>query len=370
MVLFAVAFIFACQSGHENKEQLTWEMNLEFYSGFNSGNSQIEQFNGEEYVCFSDFTTNKETVLHNLNKDETYHIDLSNIAQTGEKISAVEVMNLDTILVLTAYTNRLFMINQYGTIWNRIDFNPYLIKEGRFELLRSETPFQYNDTSLIFGLSYAGSSNENEATDYVSFYQEKYAAPKLFKVDNIFNDSLETHFGLFNLYNNFTNKNYRALEGSGFSFLEDHLIFKSAYSDTIYQIDPILLTITNKVQIKSDFGRIYLDPVSIEESLINSQAINENFSSYGQIRSVHYDSVKELFFLMMAHKPEDKEDYPWSIIVMDKAFNQLNEIKMDDKKYAHYGELTSKGLLISNYYETLNDSNHFSKNTYALFNYE
>lgn len=73
---------------------------------------------------------------------------------------------------------------------------------------------------------------------------------------------------------------------------------------------------------------------------------------------------------MVSHKPKEKEDSPWSILVLDKEFNLLNEFKMDDSKYAYYGLMCSKGLLISNYYETLNEPNHFIENSYALHEYK
>ena len=75
---------------------------------------------------------------------------------------------------------------------------------------------------------------------------------------------------------------------------------------------------------------------------------------------------------MAAHSPflKNDQDRPWSMIILDGEFNHIEEIKMDHSKYYHHGFVSNNRLLISNYYETVDDRDHFSKNTYALFNYE
>jgi len=69
------------------------------------------------------------------------------------------------------------------------------------------------------------------------------------------------------------------------------------------------------------------------------------------------------------HKPEENYS-PLSIIILDSNFTIIDEVKLDKEKYSAYGFVCEDGLLISNYYETLHDKDHFKKNTFSLFRYE
>lgn len=181
------------------------------------------------------------------------------------------------------------MINDKGNIWREINFTPYLEKEAHFELMRSSTPFQFNDTTLIFSLEYTTQNNPIKTkNDLIHYRSLKYTAPILFKIDNIFNDSLSVQFGLGNLYNNFTDSNHVAIEGNYFSFFENQIIFKSTYSDSLYFIDPSALLITEKTRLESEYGQLYVNPITVEEQLKNPEAINSNFRSNGQIRNIFF----------------------------------------------------------------------------------
>lgn len=369
IIFFITLCLFSCQS--EQIKSIKAIESLSYQTGFNSLNAQIEYFNNKEYLCIADFQTYKKIVIHDLKTPgSNLVIPLDEITNLRERIVAFEIHNLDTIIILPNYSNIIYFINSSGEIWNKIDLNPYLQEEGYFELTRSITPFQFNDTTLIFSLNYlAKNLPPNARGDLYTYYQKRYEAPALFKIINIYADTLKTEFGLRNLYTNFSSNKSVNIEGNLFTFFEDKIVFNSAYSDSLYIINTMSLEIERKVAINSEYSDLSIPSIPINELQANPDLLNLNFRSNGFIRSILYDETEELYSVFAGHKPVG-EELPWSIITLDGDFNKVGEIKMDDSKYHSKGFTTNKGLLISNYYETLNDSDHFEKNTFTLFSYE
>jgi hypothetical protein len=351
-------------------KSLVFKKNLNFYSGFLSGNVQIEEFDNDEFICFGDYKTHRKIVLHSLKTDLTHTIDLNQIYNRGEKILAYEITNLDTISILCYRTNTLYFINQSGEIWKQLDLNPYITPHGPYELMRSSTPFCYNDTTLIFSLSYNdphfkyGSSKE-----LAEYYNANYKRPKLFKIQNIYSDTLITQIGLENLYTRFTPKNHVAAEGNHFEMDENGITVISSYCDTVYKIDPVSFKIIDQKRIHSKYTNLSIQTLPIKDFFKNPSLANDNFRSDGQLREIVWDSKKHVYYCFTNHKLKN-DKFPMSIIVLDKDLNQIKEFKMDETKYQFTGLVCSSGLLVSNFNETKNDSDHFEKNTYALFSYE
>lgn len=371
LVYFTLFFFIACSETDKENLELKFDKNMNFEHGYRSGYVQLEQIKGKEYLCFADFVTHKEIVMHPLGDGDEIKVDLASIIQQGEKIMGIEVLSEDTILVLTK-PSKLFMLNHLGEIWRTIDFNPYLQQEGYYWLSRSSTPFQLNDTTLIFPLIYLMENLPlKDWNNMEKYYEERYAGPLLFKVDNIFKDTLDVHFGLEGFYNRFTDKRYAALEGvMGFTFFDDHIIFRSAYTDTLYKINPNTLEVVAAERVQSEYSTLGIQPITGIESMTKQGMLSENFSSNGMINRVMYDAEINRYFVIVKHKPQNKEDSSWSLIVLDENLKKLNEIKMDENKYAPSGMISKQGLLISNYFETQSDTDHFNKNTFALFRYE
>jgi len=365
--------LFGCGTTPEspkNSKTLRFVENMTFESGFLSGNVQIENFLNEEFVCFGDYKTHKKIIAHSLDSDKEYSINLKKIADLGENILAYEIMNLDTVLVLSRYTNHLYCIDQHGHIWKSIDLSPYLDPYGEFELMRSSTPFQFNDTTLIFSLGYLVTNLPEKDRENLTLYSKmRNKAPILFKVDNIFSDTLHTKLGLENLYTQFSKADRINIEGHHFEFDQKSISFYSAYSDSIYIIDPKTLRISKRRKVTSKYSKLRINALSVQEFNENPDLLNKLFITNGQIRGVVWDKGNQVYYCFTSHKSKG-EKIPMSIIVLDDQLNKISEHKLDENKYQFTGLITSKGLLVSNYNETLNDSDHFQKNTYALFHYE
>lgn len=363
-VILLGSIFYSCSNNNTTTFDFQHVKNLTFKSGFKSGNAQIELINGKEYVCIGEYRNEKRIALHSLKGNNKITIDLRRLDLFNEQVMAFELINLDTILVLPYYSSKLYCLNQHGDIWKIIDLHPYLPKNGKYELKRSATPFLFQNNSLIFSLEYLSDSED----DLYTYRKKRNAAPILLKVEDIFANNLEVTYGLENLYNNFSDANHVTIEGNKFTFLKDQIIFNSAYSDSLYIIDPYKLKVQHKIKLSSKYSEINIRPITNRQQRENSDLVNSNFRTNGQIRSVKYYKKRDWYLVFVSHKPvASKTD--WSIIVLDKNFNQIKELIMDKTKYAHFGLISEQGVLISSYYETLWDADTNYKNTYALFDF-
>lgn len=357
--------LYACSSTIQRNDFLKKSEEVAFHSGFISGNVQLESFNNEEFMCFGDYRTHKKIAIHGLDSRKRHIVDLSNVIKSGEKILAYEVVNLDTIFILPYYSNKIYCINQEGTIWKEIDLNPYLGGKGKYELQRSSTPFLYNKSTLIFSLDYVPQKNKGDDR-FATLMEHRHSAPMLFKVENISSDHLKTSFGLDSLYTHFMSKKHINIEGNRFSFFKEHIFFQSAYSDSLYIINSKSMLIEKKIKISSRFSRLHIKPLSINEFLHKSRTINDNFKSNGQMVRFIYNRERDLYYVFATHKNKGSET-PWSVIILNGHFEKVGEQKMDHHIYNPFGIITENGLLIQHKTNSAQNSNNYEKNIYTLF---
>tara|TARA_R110002050_G_scaffold264525_1_gene405382 strand:- start:3753 stop:4922 length:1170 start_codon:yes stop_codon:yes gene_type:complete len=349
---------------------LNFVENREFESGFSSQNIQIEVIDKEEYICFSDFFTSKKIHIYNLKTEEEIWVDLKTMIDFGFKIAGIEILSLDTILVLTQYRNQLFFLNRDGVIWKYIDFNPQLEEIGGYELWSGKTPFMFNDTTAIFPISLVAESEINKTLSEDDFYKKYYSGPNLFKVDNIFDEDLNCNAGLYDLYNNFTDKYFLAIEGKYFTYLNDFIYFFSNYSDTIYQVDPVSLKLVRKVKINSTFGKAYMKPVTRKLQKENNTALNSNFKENMSINSIVYITEKEQYWVVVRHAEKEGSNRPWSVVVLDSAFNELDEFTLDHDNLNLNIRSYSDGLFIPVNRDKIQKDLRFKVNVLAQYEYE
>lgn len=374
--LLLLTILIACTHNTSNKT-FNHIKNYTFYSGFNSGNMQTKKINKKEYICYGDLKTRKKIAIHSLDNSEKYFVDVSAINTLGEQAIAYAVNNFDSIYLLSKYSNFIFLIDSSGTIKNKYNFNKNPLINAQFELSPISSPFLYNKSTFILSLNFKPNNSHRFDTpsDYIKYYSDCKKSYQLCKISNLNKDTLDLQFGTKNLYANFTKSTDLTIEGNHYSQVNNMIIFTSAYSDSLYLIDPITLSLKEKIKITSDYSQAYISPISIADSFNNSKLLNQNFKSNGQIRDIVYDKSKQLYYCSISHKPKSIETpwsdpIPWSIIVLNEEFNKIDEIKMDEKKYTYSIMMCSQGLLVSNYSETKEEDDFFIKNTLTLFRYE
>lgn len=201
LVLFSLMFSCGIKNV-ENKKEFKLIKNHTFYSGFNSSNSQVETFGGKQYYCVGDFLSYKKIAVHGLTDSSLHFVNLKTITDLGEKVISYEIVNLDSIYILTDHTNKVFLINNKGEIQKKYDFNTDTLINKKFMLMRCLTPFVFNKSTFVFGLSYRSQNREYDFNNLEEFQLKKYKAPILYKVTKG-RDAIKTELGLENLYLNF-----------------------------------------------------------------------------------------------------------------------------------------------------------------------
>jgi hypothetical protein len=374
--LFLLTLLSACTTNTSTKN-FQHIKNYIFYSGFLTGNMQIRTINKKEYICYGDLKTRKKITIHSLDDSEKYSIDVSKINKQGEQAITYAVNNFDSIYLLSKFSNFIFLIDSSGAIKNKYNINKNLLINAQFELSPTSSPFLYNDSTFILSLNFKpdNSYQFNSLSDHIKYAKDAKRSYQLCKITNLNEDTLDFQFGTKNLYANFTKETDLTVEGNHYSLVNNRIIFTSAYSDSLYLIDPITLDVKKKIKITSDYSQVYISPISIADNLNDYKLLNQNFKSNGQIRDIVYDESKKLYYCAVNHKPKSIETswsdpIPWSIIVLNDDFKKVDEVKMDETKYSFSIMMCSQGLLVSNYYETKDDPYFFTKNTLALFRYE
>ncbi len=344
-----------------------------FNTGFNR--SELPYFfkdNDFDYVAYPDFMTHKKIIIHSLSKNIKNEIPLNAIINKKEKILSYDIINLDSILVMSGYTNHLYLLNNQGEIKKIIDFNPYLEKfynlNYTFEMSGVFNNFMYNDTMLIISLtSYKKYENFKFDTYYEEIYQD--SLPYFFKVDNIYKDTLNTSFGLYKFYNNFTKKEDFSLEIKQWSFVNGNIFVKSLFTDTVYVINPKKLKIKDRFVLKSTKikEKIKATPITIKEKMSGSDH-NKNNNSFPCVSSAFfYDKKNKIYFAGLSQKSPPKN----TILLLDSNFNYLTEIRIDTLKEEKFlGIINDNNLILSNHKNHKKQPDFFKTNSFNIIKYE
>ncbi|NOQ74613.1 MAG: hypothetical protein GQ574_21555 [Crocinitomix sp.] len=374
LIYFSIITVFfSCKEGKVGGELKQLE-DLTFDSGFNSEKGQIEKFNNQEYYCVADYSKHKQISLHEIDSDLMVSVPLDSVVQLGEKIIAYEVINLDTIMILTKFNSHLYFINQTGAIWKTIDFSPYFKKGSEYELIRSSTAFHVSNGKLIFSLGYSPNNidsslftNITDAEAWTVYHKFSRAAPSFLLVEDVFADSLEVSFELPHFLNRYVADNEMSESDRLFNFYGNFATFISPFTDTAYIINTETFEIDDWVKVASDNTQTSTIPITTQEHVDDGYALYMVYFIGGRIVSFQYDKYRDLFYCIVKHAQKESAE-PWSIIVYNADLECLDEFIMDDTKYAPRLFITEAGLLISRLNES--DADNFQKNTFTLFNYE
>jgi len=378
--LYIVFVITSCSTPSEKATEeeessflVKTKYSIEYNAGFNSYSNQIFEEDGREYAAFADFTTRKEIKLFDAHSASLVgSIPLDSIINQGQLISGYTMVNVDSVLVLTEYTNQLYLLNRSGEIIKKVDFNVYLNADTAF-MLTTCHPFMTKDKVLYFGVLFP--YNENIAMGHIDDVYDQLRiekqTPYLVEVEGVFSDSIRIRYGLRNFYSRFMGDEETSLERRQVKILNDKIFVHSIFCDTIYEVNPNTLEIDKMYTIKSNFSSFGYKSVTFDET--SKGWHNELGQTKGRIDHILYDDDNELYYVLCylerpLDAPRERNIRPWSYIVYDKNFNKLQEVKMDENVYSAVSPLVIKeGILISNYPQHKNDKDIFTKSTYELF---
>lgn len=379
-ILILLLLLISCVGNKkEHKKEFEFKTDVEFISGSRKGYiSDIINKKGNKYFCAKDYLNDKKLVIHSLNDSLKIDVPLENIINQGQKILNVDIQALDSIWVLTSYTNKLYLINHKGEIQKTLDINPYLELEKEnsmtFEMY-SKNNMIINDTTLIVHLT--PYLEDDEPFDFVDYHIKLYTTntPFLLKIDNIYSDSLILTFGLYNFNNRFSEIDDFSGELARINLANNEVFIHSYYSDTIYQISLEDLSVKNSFVPKSKYSKLSTNPPKLIDQLKNGNLHNEIQSKTGAIMNIKYSDYYHLYFVSVYHESdkilEPFYDKVGSILIFDESFNQIDEVKLSEEYSGGYVCFTdSNSIFVSNYKKVYDDTNFFEKNTFSIFTYE
>ena len=385
ILIFATGVLFSsCETNTNNQADGDVKMlkagSVEFKLGYSPSSSGTVSLSNREYLYFGDTRTFKCIDIVSFDGTLFSKIPLNEITNLGHQINDFYIKSIDSILVLSLYSNQLFLINNKGNILKQIDLNR-LFKQGKEYGLYSSIfqDFYFKGKILLNG--HLNVLNEPDPfKDWVQFSKylnsKIYSEPYFFQISNVFTDSMSLNTGLDGFYLNFVTPDYEAVEGPHYYHTEDRLFCLSGYSDKIYEIDPYTFKIIKQFTVSSDFTKVSESPVPINKQTEGKIEflLSNNGQTQGAIGNLLFDKYRNLFYVFVYHSvnadaPEERRrgNRPWSLLTYNENFEKMGEQKMPALHFEmHLAVVCKEGLLISTN-NSFNDSYERSKAKFALF---
>lgn len=372
-----IPLLLSC-SGQTNKNTPNYELTplkeLTFKSGFASWNIKCISYEESECIAIADFVTHKKIVIHNLESQKIIHeIPLKKIIEKGDKIRSFEFLDDEAVLISTLYTNRLYSCSFDGSIIRQIELNDYCPTEEILEFTAGTDKFIYKNSliwcsDLVYDQQNLKNGFYSSPEDFEIQHKKR---PFLVKINNYLSDSLFLSFGMENFYSRFVDSNLVCIEGKGIRILDERLFLYSNFTDTIYEVCPKTLQLKYCYGISSKYTRIGYTPPT-QYDIEKNNAHIEFAKTKGYIYNLLFYPKNGVFLVVLRHNSNpvagsDQKSRPWSILICDHEFSILDEIKMDESRYAPQVITSKMGILISNYPNTKTDSNAYQQTTYTLF---
>lgn len=346
-----------------------------FNTGFEARKSVDRTYviDNEEFVGFENAQTYKKIVFHSLTTAKKYEIPVDEVLKKGEKILHYDVINLDTIILISAYTNNMYFINSEGFIWGTLDINsvvPSFDQERyTFEVGGIDRPFLYNDSSMILNIV-PRIKNPFSPFSFKSYFSEinKDTLPYLLKVNNIFSDSIDSKFGLYNFYHRFSTVNDYPYGRNRLSYGNNKLLIKEDFSDSLYVVNPITLTVEKAVLIESDFITTPIKvPMLTLKEVDNGYNVGKRILEFPYLSQNICFSEKFQKYFFSIQSPNN--DF-FVICVYNTSFIKTDEIKLSKAEYGAFKCLTIKSeIVVSDYKKYSDRADFFEINSLSLFDY-
>jgi hypothetical protein len=359
--------ILACRGGGapnnvNNIISLKLEDSLVFKPGYlselkHSGSFFCEALK-EERFYFGNVASNKlikvfspEGVLHD-------SIPLNKVFEKGEGIDDFDFVSPDTILVLSLYTNHLYLLNRQGEIWKEYDLNDLIVLDERLKYELSASFFGRmlaKDTSLILALN-LGLSKQGTWTpeDHRYLISKKWSLPHYARLDGLFGDTLHLSMG-FSLYQEVAPEDSLKLliDLKSYFIGEETVLVNSSFSDEIYELELPDLSLKQTHQLVSSYTAIGAETASLQEVDMTTafQKMQEEVLTRGSIFEIIYQKEKQHYLIAIIHEREaslyKEEGYaPWSLMILNKNFQKIGELPMEGKKLLPHLGLKDGKLMI------------------------
>jgi hypothetical protein len=296
-------------------------------------------------------------------------INLNAFDSTGNKLVQFYIHNRDSVFILTANTNLVYCINFAGIINNHWYFDaPFGQNDDYLITSHYDYPLLYQDGKL-----YVSQSPELDSLGFDSTsWHEFFSYPPCVSLN--LKDSLPLPKNLAPYPDS-----YR--KGSlYYSFLPAYTVNEDGQVIVSYQPkDELFVYDENGLVLKKKTNASHWRaPTPFQaNNFFDYEYIERYLCTESRYSKILYDKYKDQYYRVLQHASEYINedgtlntwiDKPWSILVLDRNFDLIQEFvfppKMYDFRLIH---VTRDGLLLSTNHK-LNPNYDHSKSRFALFN--
>lgn len=363
-------FFVSCSHPHGDNKGNTVGLRALKYLEWSLGYAPLPRCSGTyadktentEYLYFADITTLKCVDIATIEGEQKWHIPLTAVFEKGDKIRGIQVVSPDTILVLSNYTNQLYVLNRTGEIWKHIDLQAFLASafQEEYELVTPsfENEIYQHGTLLLGGTRLIHlEESELEGIDGLrNLYAKANASPVFFQFSNLFSETMEFSYGLKGYVSKHVcGKDSMVLGKYEYCFSSDKLIKYSEYTNQLHEVSTTSLAILDSATVTSTETNVGCQPLLISDENLQSDAIVETRQTRGCMVQMVFDHYRNLYYLSVKHDVRGRTDLddvrdgrgPWSLMVYNSNLELLNEILMPEQTYAPENLIVCKqGLLI------------------------
>lgn len=357
--MFLMIFQLSCSDHSEEKQSLNLLGEVSFPVGFVTGKIKPFIIEQNEYVTFADLTSRRLIKVFNTEGKEVSDIHLGDFIEKYGKISDFHLVSLDSIFLLTKYTNHIYLLNLETDEFIQKDYSR-LLSDG----IELSGPLNFVGNKVYCTIDY-NPPFESEILNLDQFLEanEEILRRSILFVDTAPRKSeISYNVELDSVYLRFADPMMIYVEGNHILCTDEVIIFYSSYSDSLY-IYTADYELARVVGVESEFSDAKVKPVSVKEFMSNNNLVSKNFLDNGFIQDIEYDPYRNIYYCIIRH-PAPREHRPFSILVLSEDFSKLYESEMDEEKYNTGIFVGSKGLYLST------SSYENGLHTFHIFTYE
>ncbi len=321
-----------------------------------------KEFNHDVF-CFFKTEGEKSLELFDNQANLLKSIPLSDAIKSLGNIGGVCMLSLDTIIINSNYSNQIIVINSKGKIWKHLNLDSKLVDSlgNQYELSGTMSSVKQMGNQLLFRSNWVTNVNDElnatiprKRVEHSIYYNRHIqTAPYFLSLTHFFSDSVKLQFKFNGFYKQIEKDVKQFGEFPSHFLIGESAYIVSMYSNKIFKVNRTTFKLEKIIDIQSKHTSIGAKPLTIKaEYLDHSQdSITYICKSAGRIEQILYHADKSCYYVVVRHNATvynyDRRKIGFSIIVLNKSFEQIHEHVFNDFKYSSYGTmLTSEGLLL------------------------
>lgn len=289
---------------------------------------QIQAFNTfsvvKDRVYFAEFNTRKQIASLKLKDKSAEVLNLHKLYDSiPEGILTYNVISRDSVLLLSKYTNKLYLINRELEILKKWDFQEQKLKGHLFL-----PPLNFTQGKIQAAIVYA--HNSQKADSILSLkeiaqnsFTNALVSP-IFLEFNLSQDTLnQGNFLLKNIMSRFLDSTHYSSEGRHFTYNSKNNIYTSSRVDSLFVINNTNLSISSFQLNSKFFDSLKISPVTVDKLIENEMKI---LTKGARCASAHYSPTLNTYFVFLADSRSGKK-----VIQLYSSSQQLIHEEIIDK---------------------------------------